>query len=140
MYLFLLLPRLSPRWPAHRRARANGGGASLGGTMSPIPLLTGWRPRLAPHPRPVSVTCPTRSGEVWDRSDALMATALTNPELFWALREGGGNLAAVTSIEIDLLLVSEIYGAAAPFLDTVGIASHDRDRDHQCRPRGPDAG
>ena len=69
-----------------------------------------------------------------------MATALTNPELFWALREGGGNLAAVTSIEIDLLLVSEIYGAAAPFLDTVGIASHDRDRDHQCRPRGPDAG
>ena len=37
------------------------------------------------------------------------------PELFWALRGGGGNLAAVTAIEIELLPVSEIYGGGLFF-------------------------
>jgi hypothetical protein len=38
-----------------------------------------------------------------------------DPELFWALRGGGGNLAAVTEIEIELLPVSEIYGGGLFF-------------------------
>ena len=37
------------------------------------------------------------------------------PELFWALRGGGGDLAAVTAIEIELLPVSEIYGGGLFF-------------------------
>jgi FAD binding domain/Berberine and berberine like len=34
------------------------------------------------------------------------------PELFWALRGGGGNVAAVTSIELELFPVAEIYAGA----------------------------
>ncbi len=33
----------------------------------------------------------------------------TEPELFWALRGGGGNLAAVTAIELELQPIPEIY-------------------------------
>jgi hypothetical protein len=40
----------------------------------------------------------------------LVVTRDREPELFWALRGGGGNLAAVTAIEIDLLPVSQLYG------------------------------
>jgi hypothetical protein len=38
-----------------------------------------------------------------------------HPELFWALRGGGGNLAAVTAMEIELLPISEIYGGGLFF-------------------------
>jgi FAD/FMN-containing dehydrogenase len=34
------------------------------------------------------------------------------PELFWALRGGGGNVAAVTAIELELFPVPEIYAGA----------------------------
>ncbi len=33
----------------------------------------------------------------------------TEPELFWAIRGGGGNIAAVTAIELELFPVPEIY-------------------------------
>jgi FAD/FMN-containing dehydrogenase len=33
----------------------------------------------------------------------------TEPELFWAIRGGGGNIAAVTAIELELFPVAEIY-------------------------------
>ena len=33
----------------------------------------------------------------------------TEPELFWALRGGSGNVGAVTALEIDLLPITEIY-------------------------------
>jgi FAD/FMN-containing dehydrogenase len=36
----------------------------------------------------------------------------TEPELFWALRGGGGNVAAVTAIELELFPVAEIYAGA----------------------------
>lgn len=36
----------------------------------------------------------------------------TEPELFWAIRGGGGNLAAVTAIELELFPVAEIYAGA----------------------------
>jgi hypothetical protein len=45
----------------------------------------------------------------------LTVTQKQYPELFWALRGGGGYPAAVTSIEIDLLLVSEIFGGGLFF-------------------------
>jgi FAD/FMN-containing dehydrogenase len=36
----------------------------------------------------------------------------TEPELFWALRGGGGNVGAVTAIELELFPVAEIYAGA----------------------------
>ena len=36
----------------------------------------------------------------------------TEPELFWALRGGGGNVAAVTAIELELFPIAEIYAGA----------------------------
>lgn len=42
-------------------------------------------------------------------------TADQHAELFWALRGGGGNLAVVTAIEVDLAPVADIYGGALFF-------------------------
>ena len=36
----------------------------------------------------------------------------TEPELFWAIRGGGGNVAAVTAIEVELFPIAEIYAGA----------------------------
>ena len=36
----------------------------------------------------------------------------TEPELFWALRGGGGNFAAVTAIELELFPIADIYAGA----------------------------
>jgi FAD/FMN-containing dehydrogenase len=36
----------------------------------------------------------------------------TEPELFWALRGGGGNVGAVTAIELELFPISELYAGA----------------------------
>ena len=43
------------------------------------------------------------------------ATTTENPDLFWALRGGKGLLGIVTSIEFELLPISEIYGGAVYF-------------------------
>jgi FAD binding domain len=45
----------------------------------------------------------------------LPVTGEQHPDLFWALLGGGGNLAAVTAIEINLLPISEIYGGGLFF-------------------------
>ncbi|MFE2933462.1 FAD-binding oxidoreductase [Streptomyces sp. NPDC059278] len=37
------------------------------------------------------------------------------PDLFWALRGGGGNVAVVTGMEIDLMPVAELYGGSLMF-------------------------
>ncbi len=42
----------------------------------------------------------------------LRADADTEPELFWALRGGGGNVGAVTAIELELFPVADIYAGA----------------------------
>jgi FAD/FMN-containing dehydrogenase len=39
----------------------------------------------------------------------------TDPELFWALRGGGGNLGIVTALEFELLPVTELYAGALFF-------------------------
>ena len=40
------------------------------------------------------------------------ATRDSEPELFWAIRGGGGNVGAVTAIELALLPITEIYAGA----------------------------
>jgi hypothetical protein len=42
----------------------------------------------------------------------LRVDAETEPELFWALRGGGGAFGAVTALELDLLPVTDVYGGA----------------------------
>ncbi|WP_344677921.1 FAD-binding oxidoreductase [Saccharopolyspora taberi] len=42
-------------------------------------------------------------------------TATSDPDLFWALRGGGGNFGVVTGIEIDLMPVERIYGGGLVF-------------------------
>ncbi|MFC7585113.1 hypothetical protein ACFQYP_16255 [Nonomuraea antimicrobica] len=42
-------------------------------------------------------------------------TAGSDPDLFWALRGGGGNFGVVTGMEIDLFPVARIYGGSLFF-------------------------
>ncbi|MDQ8700940.1 FAD-binding oxidoreductase [Streptomyces sp. LHD-70] len=44
-------------------------------------------------------------------------TADTGPELFWALRGGGGGLGVVTAVEFDLVPLAEVYGGVLAFAD-----------------------
>ena len=40
---------------------------------------------------------------------------MTDPGLFWALRGGGGNFAAITAMEFELLPITEVYAGALFF-------------------------
>ncbi|MEU0492063.1 FAD-binding oxidoreductase [Nocardiopsis sp. NPDC006139] len=46
---------------------------------------------------------------------ARTVTADTDPELFWALRGGGGDLGIVTAMEVDLFPVERLYGGGLLF-------------------------
>jgi FAD/FMN-containing dehydrogenase len=47
--------------------------------------------------------------------------AETEPDLFWALRGGGGGYAIVTALQLDLVPISEIYAGALVFPVELGI-------------------
>ncbi len=47
--------------------------------------------------------------------DLREVTALTDPDLFWALRGGGGNFAVITAMEFSLLPLTEVYAGALFF-------------------------
>ncbi|WP_016698311.1 FAD-binding oxidoreductase [Actinoalloteichus spitiensis] len=49
-------------------------------------------------------------------------TAQSHPDLFWALRGGGGNFGVVTGMEIDLVPVATLYGGGL-FYDTPLVAA-----------------
>lgn len=46
--------------------------------------------------------------------------AETEPDLFWAMRGGGGGYAIVTALEVDLMPVAEVYGGVLIFPAEVG--------------------
>ena len=51
------------------------------------------------------------------------ATAIEHPDLFWALRGGGGNFGVVTAIEIELLPYATVFAGAAfwPIADAATV-------------------
>jgi len=59
--------------------------------------------------RVVSFQLVTEDGEL------VTADLATNPDLFWALRGGGGGLGVVTAVEVELLNMSEAFAGATFF-------------------------
>lgn len=72
---------------------------SAGGGMSPIGRLHGW---AADRLRRIRLV--TADGEPHE------LTAATEPELFWAVRGGGGNFGVLTELEFDLFPGESLYG------------------------------
>ncbi len=72
---------------------------TLGGGLGPLGRRHGW---AADHVRRVRlVTAEGRAREI---------TADTDPELFWAVRGGGGNFGVATELELDLFPGDALYG------------------------------
>ena len=99
--------------------------------------------RRSTAPRPTSGSPATRSAAAWAGSpastacrptasppielvtaegDLVRADAVHEPDLFWALRGGGGNFGVVTAIEFAVYPVEELYAGAMffPFERAVG--------------------
>jgi FAD/FMN-containing dehydrogenase len=72
---------------------------TLGGGLGPLGRLHGW---AADRVRRIRVVTP--DGELRE------VTAHTDPELFWALRGGGGGFGVVTEVEFDLVPGNALYG------------------------------
>ena len=47
--------------------------------------------------------------------------AASDPDLFWALRGGGGGYAIVTALHVELLPIAEAYAGALLFPAEVGV-------------------
>ncbi|MGC1852614.1 MAG: FAD-binding oxidoreductase [Solirubrobacterales bacterium] len=52
--------------------------------------------------------------------EAQTVNAGNDPDLFWALRGGGGGYAVVTALQLELLPIAEVYGGALVFPAEVG--------------------
>ena len=72
---------------------------TLGGGLGPLGRLHGW---AADRVRRIRLVTP--DGELRE------VTAHTDPELFWALRGGGGGFGVVTEVEFDLVAGDALYG------------------------------
>ncbi|GAA1862610.1 FAD-binding oxidoreductase [Pseudonocardia ailaonensis] len=71
---------------------------SLGGGLGPLGRAHGW---AADHVRRLRLV--TADGEV-------RTVDASEPDLFWAVRGGGGNFGVVTELETDLVRVEQLYG------------------------------
>jgi hypothetical protein len=79
-------------------------GYTLGGGLSWFGRRYGWACN-----RVAAIELVTADGE------ARTVDAATNPDLFWALRGGGGGYAVVTALHVELVPVSEAYAGALLF-------------------------
>ncbi|MEJ2865463.1 FAD-binding oxidoreductase [Actinomycetospora flava] len=102
-----VLPAVAPHGLAPLLGSAPGVGAvsyTLGGGLGELGRRWGF---AADHVRRLEVV--TADGV------ARTATADEHPDLFWALRGGGGNVGVVTRMEIDLVPLREVYGGGLFF-------------------------
>ncbi|MFF1506888.1 FAD-binding oxidoreductase [Streptomyces sp. NPDC058326] len=76
----------------------------LGGGLGLVARQYGY---AADHVRSLDIV--TGNGEL------LRTGPETQPELFWALRGGGGNFGVVTSMEVDLFPITSLYGGRLVF-------------------------
>ena len=93
----------SPRCTARRRTSASPAtrsAAASAGTAASTAWPRTASPRSSSSPPTASCAASTRENE---------------PELFWALRGGGGNFGVVTALEFDLYPVSEVYAGVLFF-------------------------
>jgi FAD/FMN-containing dehydrogenase len=95
----------------HGLAPLSGSSPTVGVTGYTLGGGTGWLSRLygfaADNVRRVELV--TAEGEL------VTASAGDHPDLFWALRGGGGNFGVVTSLEFDLFPVASVYAGVAMF-------------------------
>jgi FAD/FMN-containing dehydrogenase len=112
-------------FPAGVVSHTGAAGLVLGGG-------TGWLNRL------YGLSCDNVSGFTLVVADGSLvrASATENPELFWALRGGGGNFGVVTEFEVNLHPVSSVlFGAGMCFGDDIpAIVQHWR----ELMPSAPD--
>jgi FAD binding domain len=91
-------------------------GYTLGGGLSWFGRKYGWACNNV-----TAIELVTADGE------ARTVDAGTDPDLFWALRGGGGGYAVVTALHVDLVPVSEVYAGALlfpPELAAAGIRAY----------------
>ena len=100
--------RVAPRLSAHGLAGLHGSspdvgiaGYSLGGGMGWLARKHGLQTNAV-----TALELVTADGEL------IRVDAEHEPELFWALRGGGGNFGIVTAIEFDVVEVDELYAGA----------------------------
>jgi FAD/FMN-containing dehydrogenase len=103
--------RVGPRLSAHGLAGLHGSspdvgiaGYSLGGGMGWLARKHGLQTNAV-----TALELVTADGEL------IRVDAEHEPELFWALRGGGGNFGIVTAIEFDVVEVDELYAGAYLF-------------------------
>ncbi|PXW35417.1 UNVERIFIED_CONTAM: FAD/FMN-containing dehydrogenase [Williamsia faeni] len=106
------------KWQRVIEAAAPHGLAGLGGSAPDagvVGFLTGCG--IGPFVRTLGLSSDhVRSFElVTGQGDILHVTPASHAELFWGLRGGKATLGIVTSVEIDLLPISEFYGGALYF-------------------------
>src|SRR5215217_2187394 len=100
--------RVAPRLSAHGLAGLHGSspdvgiaGYSLGGGMGWLARKHGLQTNAV-----TAIELVTADGEL------IRVDADHEPDLFWALRGGGGNFGVVTAIEFDVVEVEELYAGA----------------------------
>ncbi len=95
----------------HGLAPLSGSSPTVGVTGYTLGGGTGWLSRLYGFAADNVV----RAEVVTAEGELVTASAAENPDLFWALKGGGGNFGVVTSLEFTLFPVASVYAGAAMF-------------------------